>query len=44
MPQRECIASWGGLSGGHGPGPWGPHPPRPSLISDLIKDFSLSSQ
>lgn len=43
MPQRECIASWGACPGGHGPGPWGPHPPRPSLISDLIKDFSLSS-
>lgn len=43
MPQRECIASLGRPVSGHGPGPWGPHPPRPSLISDLIKDFSLSS-
>ena len=29
------MASWGGLSSGHGPGTLGPHLPWPSLISDL---------
>lgn len=44
MPQRGCIAPWGGLSSGYGTGPCGPCPPWFSLLSDLRTYFSLSSQ
>lgn len=43
MPQRECIASWEECQVAMVLAPGAPHPPRPSLISDLIKDFNLSS-